>query len=191
MAREAICWVWRCCTESKPALCAGFRNAGAVPKKRCQIRINKWRVIDPRQIVRRLKTRKNGVSDLASRNAFFAVARWNIARPITDILAVRTILRAEENRGMPVFVSSDLPGPENLHEVARLRPIEIIEVLSKLQLVKKTGRAGSICIPSAPDAFAVTLISNDQPFQCGIIETQLPARTQRLDRPDENQICCA
>ena len=43
---------------------------------------------------------------------------------------------------MPVFVSTDLPGPENFHEVARLRPVEIIEVLSKLQLIKKAGRAG-------------------------------------------------
>ena len=92
---------------------------------------------------------------------------------------------------MPVFVSTDLPGPENFHEVTRLRPVEIIEVLSKLQLMKKAGRAGSICIPAAPDAFAIALIANDQSFQCGIIEMQLTTRAQSLDRPDEYQIRCA
>ena len=65
---------------------------------------------------------------------------------------------------MPVFVSTDLPGPENFHEVTRLRPVEIIEVLSKLQLIKKAGRAGAICIPATPDAFAVMLIADDQSF---------------------------
>src|SRR4029077_3411092 len=144
-----------------------------------------------RQIRRVLKTRKNGVGDLSSRNAFLTVARGNIARPITDILAVRSILCAEKNRGMSVLVSSNLPRPENLHEIARLGLVEVVEVLSKLELVKKTGRAGSVCVPSAPDTFAIALISNDQPLQCGIIEVQLTACTQRLDRSDKNQICRA
>ncbi len=65
---------------------------------------------------------------------------------------------------MSVLVSTDLPGPENFHEVTRLRPVEIIEVLSKLQLMKKAGRAGAICIPATPDAFAVMLIADDQSF---------------------------
>jgi len=65
---------------------------------------------------------------------------------------------------MSVLVSTHLPGPENFHEVTRLRPVEIIEVLSKLQLIKKAGRAGAICIPATPYAFAVMLIADDQPF---------------------------
>src|SRR6266496_2247366 len=150
------------CVESKPALRAGFCNAGARPKEGRQIRIDKWRVIDPREISRRLKTRENGVRDLASRNALFPVARWNIARPVTDILAVRTILRAQENRGMSMLVSADLARPENFHEIPRFRLIEIIEVLSELQLVKETGCAGPVCVPTAPDTFAIALISNDQ-----------------------------
>src|SRR4029077_2514045 len=123
---------------------------------------------------------------LASRNAFLTVPRRNVARPITDILAVRMILCAEKNRGMSVLVSSHLPRPENLHEIARLGLVEIVEVLSKLELMKKTGCAGSVCVPSAPDTFAVALIPNDQSLQRGIIEAQLAARTQSLDCSDEN-----
>ena len=74
------------------------------------------------------------------------------------------ILYAEENRGMSVLVSANLPRPENLHEITRLRLVEIIEVSSKLQLMKKARRAGAICIPATPDAFAVMLIADDQSF---------------------------
>ena len=84
-----------------------------------------------------------------------------------------------------------LARPENFHEIARLRVIEVIEVLSKLQLVKKASRTGPICIPPAPDAFAVALISDYQPLQCGVIEVQLASRAQPLDRSDEDQIRCA
>ncbi len=62
---------------------------------------------------------------------------------------------------MSVLVSPDLARPENLHEIARLRLIEVIEVLPKLQLMKKAGRAWPIRIPPAPDSFAVALISDD------------------------------
>ena len=63
-----------------------------------------------------------------------------------------------------MLVSSHLLRPENFHEIPWLRLIKIIEVLSKLQFVKKTGSAGSIRVPPAPDAFAIPLISNDQPL---------------------------
>ena len=92
---------------------------------------------------------------------------------------------------MPVLVSTDLPGPENLHEIARLGLVEIIEVLSKLQLMKKTGRAGAICVPATPDAFAIMLIADDQSLKRGIVETKLTTFAQSLDRPDEYQIRCA
>src|SRR5207253_8778082 len=77
------------------------------------------------------------------------------------------------------------------HEIARLRLIEVVEILPKPKFVKKTGCARSVCVPSAPDTFAVALISNDQSLQRGIIQVQLAVRTQSLDRSDKNQICCA
>src|SRR5213080_2373609 len=82
------------CIELKPALGVGFGNTGTAPQKRRKIAINKRRVINSRQIRRVLKTRKNRIGNLASRNAFLTVARGNIARPVTDILAVRATLRA-------------------------------------------------------------------------------------------------
>src|SRR5438046_5385638 len=91
---------------------------------------------------------------------------------------------------MSVLIFSHLPRPENLHEIARFRLIEVVEVLPKPELVKKTGCARSVCVPSAPDTFAVALISNDESLQRGIIEVPLPVRAQSLDRPDKNQICC-
>src|SRR5436853_5323959 len=92
---------------------------------------------------------------------------------------------------MSVLVFSHLPRPENLHEIARLRLIEVVEILPKPKLVKKTGCARSVCVPSAPDTFAVALISNDQSLQRGIIQVQLAVRTQSLDRSDKNKICCS
>src|SRR5438874_11589291 len=83
---------------------------------------------------------------------------------------------------MSMLAFAHLARPENFHEIARLRLIEVIEVLSKLQLVKKASRTGPICIPPAPDAFAVALISDYQPLQCGVIEVQLASRAQPLDR---------
>src|SRR6266550_8741595 len=75
---------------------------------------------------------------------------------------------------MSVLVFSHLPRPENLHEIAWLRLIEVVEVLPKPELVKKTGCARSVCVPSAPDTFAVALISNDQSLQRGIIQCSCP-----------------
>ncbi len=77
---------------------------------------------------------------------------------------------------MSVFPFAHLPRPENFHEIAWLRLIKVIEVLSKAQLVKETGGAWSICVPPAPDAFAIALISNDQLFQRSVVETQLASR---------------
>src|SRR5205085_12418528 len=121
------------------ALNAGFGDTGTTPQKRRQIGINKGRVINLCQIRRVLKTRKNSVGNLASWYAFLTVARRDVARPVTHILPVRAILHAEENRGVAMLVSSYLPRPENFHEIPWLRLIKVIEVLPKLQFVKKTG----------------------------------------------------
>jgi hypothetical protein len=87
-----------------------------------------------------------------------------------------------------MLVLSNFSRPEDFHEIAWLRAIEVIEVLSKLQLVKKAGGAGSVSVPSAPDAFPIVLISNNQSLQRGIVEVQLTARAQGFDRSDEDQI---
>src|SRR6266436_183544 len=173
---------------SKPALRAGFDNTGTSPKQRCQIGINQRRAIDSRQIRRCLKTRKNGVGVLASRYRFLAVTSWNVARPIPDVLAVRAILHPQKNRGVSVLVLSDLSRPENFHEIARLRLIEIIEVPPQLQFVKKTGSARPVRVPAAPDSFAIALIPNDQLFERGIVQMNLASRAQSLDCSDEHEI---
>ena len=86
---------------------------------------------------------------------------------------------------------ADLPRPENFHEITRLRLIKVIEVRSKPQFVKETGGAWSICVPAAPDAFPIALISNDKAFQGGVIQTKVATRTQGLDGSNENKIGCA
>ena len=91
---------------------------------------------------------------------------------------------------MPVLTFTHLPRPKNFHEIAGFRLVKVIEVLSKPELVKKTGGARPICIPAPPDSFPVALISNDQLFQRGIIYVKFPARAQGLDRSDEHEICC-
>ena len=92
---------------------------------------------------------------------------------------------------MSVFIFSHLPRPENFHEIAWLRLIKVVEIAAKSQLVKETRSAGAIGVPSAPDPFAVTLISNDQVLQSGVIEMKFASRTQRLDRSDEHEVGCA
>ena len=82
---------------------------------------------------------------------------------------------------MPMLVSPDLPRPEDFHEIARFRLIEVIEVLSKLQLVKQAGGAGSVCVPAAPHAFPVVLITDNQLIQRRKIQLQLSAIAQLLD----------
>jgi hypothetical protein len=90
-----------------------------------------------------------------------------------------------------MLILSDLARPENLHEVARPGLIEIVKVPTDPQLVKKTGSTWSICVPAAPDSFAIALIANDQFFQGSILEMQVASRAQRLDWSDEYQIWCA
>jgi len=92
---------------------------------------------------------------------------------------------------MSVLGFAYLPRPENFHKITRPRLIKVIEVRSKPQLVKETGGARSICVPTAPDAFPIALISNDKAFQGGIIQTKVAARTQGLDGSNENKIGCA
>src|SRR5882762_2782606 len=72
--------------KSQTALRAGFSDAGASSEKRRQVRVSERRTIYSRQIGRRLKTRKDGVGNLTSRDALRPVAGRNIARPEADTL---------------------------------------------------------------------------------------------------------
>lgn len=89
---------------------------------------------------------------------------------------------------MSVLVSSDLARPENFHEVAWFGLVDIIEISTKLQLVKQTRRARAIGVPSSPNAFSIVLVANDQTLKGGIIQTELAAFAQSLDRPNKHQI---
>src|SRR5690242_21238767 len=89
---------------------------------------------------------------------------------------------------MSAFAAADVVVPENFHEIAGLRLCEIGEVPAEPELVKQSTGAGTVRVPSAPNAFAVVLIANDQLIQRREIELQLAAVAQRLDRFDENQI---
>jgi len=90
-----------------------------------------------------------------------------------------------------MFAAPDLPGPENLDEIARLRLIEVDEVRAEPQFVKKSRCPRSVCIPAAPDPFAVVLVSNHQLFESGEIQVKLAALAQCFDRFDEDEIRCA
>src|SRR5262249_20105715 len=92
-------------TFLQPALRASFWNAGTTAAQSRQIRTKKGRRGDSRQIARRLETREKCVGDFVSRHTFLAVTRRDIARPVTNVLTVRPILRSQENRGMSVLVS--------------------------------------------------------------------------------------
>src|SRR3954471_17601221 len=89
---------------------------------------------------------------------------------------------------MSVLIFSHLTRPENFHEVTRLRLVDIVEISTKLQLVKETGRAWAIGVPSSPDAFSIVLVANDQTLKRGVVQTELPAFAQSLDGPDKHQI---
>ena len=146
------------------------------------------RASDSRQIGRRLETRENRVRDFASRHALLAVTRGNIARPVTNVLTVRSILHSQKNRGVSVLVSSHLARPENFHEITRLRLIDIVEISTEPQLVKQTRGARAICVPAAPDAFSIALVTNDQALKRAVVQTKLTTFAQSFDRSDKHQI---
>src|SRR5262245_18156093 len=92
---------------------------------------------------------------------------------------------------MPVLVSANRARPENLHEIAPLRLIDIIEISTEPQLVKQTRGARAICIPPAPHAFSIALVANDQVLERAVIQTKLTTFAQSFDRSDKHKICRA
>jgi len=140
------------------------------------------------EIDRCLQTRKNSIGNLVSRNGFFSVARWDVARPIANVFDAKPIFDSKKNRGMTMLASAYLFGPKDFHEIARPRLVEVVEVATEPEFVKEPGGAWPICVPTAPDSFAVVLIANNKLIESREIEMKLPVRTQGFDRPDEDQV---
>ena len=89
---------------------------------------------------------------------------------------------------MSVLVSSHRARPENFHEITRLGLIDIVEISTKPQLVKQTRGARAICVPSAPNAFSIVLVANDQALKRAVVQTKLTTFAQSFDRSDKHQI---
>ncbi len=89
---------------------------------------------------------------------------------------------------MSVLVSSYLARPENLHEVTRLRLVDVVEISTQSQFVKQTRRARAICVPSSPYVFSIVLVANDQMLKRAKIQIKLTTFAQSFDRSDKDQI---
>ena len=178
-----------------------IRNHSAFPRRlgevrtfsqeRRQITVRRRRVIDARQIGGRLQSRKDGVGNFAMWHFFFAVARGNVARPVPNIFNAGAILRSQKNDGAPAFAATDTFRPEDFHEIARLRFREAIEIAAEAEFMKKAGCPRAVCIPAAPNSFAIVLISNDQLIERGEVELKLSAFAQGLDCANENEVSSA
>src|SRR4029077_11129901 len=83
---------------------------------------------------------------------------------------------------------SHLARPENFHEITRLRLIDIVKISTEPQLVKQTRGARAICVPPAPDAFSIALVTNDQALERAVVQTKLTTFAQSFDRSDKHQI---
>ena len=78
--------------------------------------------------------------------------------------------------------------PENLHEIAGLRLIDIVEISTEAQFVKQARGSRAICVPPAPDAFSIVLVAYDQTLKRAIVQTKLTTFAQSFDRSDKHQI---
>ena len=87
-----------------------------------------------------------------------------------------------------MLASAHLSRPEYFYEIAWLSLIEVVEVSAKAQFVKETSCARPICVPPAPDSFAIVLISDDELIQRSKIEVELSPSTQRFDGSDKHEI---
>ena len=89
---------------------------------------------------------------------------------------------------MSVLASAYLPRPEYFQEIARLCLVEVVEVSAEPQFVKEASCPWPICVPPAPDPFAIMLISDDELIQRSKIEVELSPRTQRFDGSNKDEI---
>src|SRR5437763_4703973 len=159
-------------TALNPAHLSRFGEVRFLSQKRGEISIDRRQIVDPGQIRRCFESGKNCIGDLASRNFFFAVTARNITRPKADVFAVGVSYRPQKNDGVTVFASTDVLGPKNIHEIARLRLREIGEVPSEPELVKQTASSGAAGVPPTPHAFTIVLIANDELIQGRNVELQ-------------------
>ena len=81
---------------------------------------------------------------------------------------------------MSVLGPADLRRPENFHKITRHRLVEIIEVFSKIQVMKQSRCSRPVGVPAAPDSLAVALIANDQLLEGGDVETRSRPRPALL-----------
>src|SRR5436190_3775493 len=163
-----------------------FLVTGSGGEKAREISVDRRRAQGAGQIRRRIEPGKNCVHDLGARNASLAVAAGNVARPEADVIQPRPPFHAEINDRMTVLRAAYFRGPEDFHEIAGLRLGEVVEVFAEIHFVKETGGAGTVRVPSAPDAFAVALVANKEAVERRVIETKRAARAQDFDGLDEH-----
>src|SRR5438046_1092657 len=135
---------------SQTALRTSLGNTRAGSEKRGEIRIYRRRAANSSQIARRLKAGENRIGDFASRHTLFPVARWDVARPVADILHPEAILCSKKNCCMSVLAFAYLPGPKDFHDIDRLRLIKVVEALAKSQFIEETGGTRPIYIRATP-----------------------------------------
>src|SRR5450631_2888264 len=78
--------------------------------------------------------------------------------------------------------------PENLHEIARLRFFEIVEVAPEPEFMEKPGRSRAVGIPAAPDPGTIALPADEQLVERRLIQTEGAAVAQRYDGFQEDEI---
>ena len=72
-----------------------------------EIFVEDWRLTNPGKIGRSVKPGENRMHDFGPRDAAFAVAKRNVARPIPHVIESRLLLRPEINDGVPVLLAPD------------------------------------------------------------------------------------
>jgi len=90
-----------------------------------------------------------------------------------------------------MFTSAYLLRPEDLHEIAGLGLIEVVEISAEPEFMKEPGSAGPVCVPATPNSFAVTLIADDELVEGCEVKMKLAACTERLNCPDEHLVSCS
>jgi hypothetical protein len=169
-------------------LAGGFSKAGTFPKQRRQIRIDDRRAADAGQIGWHLQAGKDGVGNFCPRHGFFAVTVGHVARPEAHVFDAAAVFRSQENNGMSALAAADALRPKDFHEIARPRLSETVEIAAETELMKKARRAWSVRVPSAPNAFAIALISNDQLIERGEVELKLVTLAQGLEGPNKDKV---
>lgn len=89
---------------------------------------------------------------------------------------------------MTALSPSHLIAPEDFHEITGLRLSEIDKVAADPKLMEEAGCPWSVRIPTAPNAFPVVLIANDQLVEGREIQMQIAAIPERLKRFNKHDV---